>query len=97
MLEFQGDFEHSDIAQFDSLTLGSMKAQTNGVYELMVGNHLIKGKISDLPKPIIMTEKVVNEAKGDVEFKIKAVLRRKIVFGSRPTPLRTGGGRNADE
>lgn len=37
-----------------------------------------------------MTEKVLNEEQGTVEFKIKAVLRRKVVFSSRPTPLRTG-------
>ena len=37
-----------------------MKEASKGNYELLIGNHLIRGKISDLPKPIIMTEKIVD-------------------------------------
>lgn len=34
ILEFQGDFEHSNSTTFDNLPLGSMKELTGGNYEL---------------------------------------------------------------
>jgi hypothetical protein len=35
-----------------------------------------------------MTEKAINEF-GDSEFVIKAIIKKKILFAGRPTPLRT--------
>lgn len=90
MLEFQGDFEHSDTPEFDGLTLGQMKEATKGNYELLIGNHLLRGKISDLPKPLIMTEKIIDRENAQIIHKVKAIIKRKILFQGRPTPLRTG-------
>ena len=36
-------------------------------YEIRIGNHLLKGKIVDLQKPFILTEKVLNEH-GEPEY-----------------------------
>ena len=47
LFEFQGEFEHTEISdtnQFDGLDLGSLIERSQGTYELMVGNHLLKGK-----------------------------------------------------
>ena len=47
LLEFQGDFEHTDMSepdQFRGLELGSLVEKPMGNYELTVGNHLLKGK-----------------------------------------------------
>ena len=41
----------------------------------------------DLPKPIIMTEKIRNE-NGDIELIVKGVIKQKVMFSGRPTPLR---------
>jgi hypothetical protein len=65
-----------------------LKDLGKGNYELMVGNHSIKGKMADLPKPLIMTEKEVTDDR--ISYKIKAVIKRKVMFSSRPTPLRSG-------
>ena len=35
-----------------------------------------------------MTEKVMNEQSGQLEYQIKAVIRKKIMFITRPTPLK---------
>ena len=59
------------------------------MYELQVGNHLIRGKVADLPKPFIMTEKVINEVTGEISLKVVAIIRKKIIFSGRPTPIRT--------
>ena len=89
MFEFQGDFEHSETAQFDSLNLGLLKeSSTKGMYDLQVGNHLLKGKMVDLPKPLILTEKIIHES--EIIYHVRAVIKRKLLFASRPTPLRTG-------
>jgi hypothetical protein len=70
------------------LHLGDLKEVTKGMYELQIGNHLLKGKSVDLLKPLIMTEKIVSPETNELEYQIKAIIRRKIMFGSRPTPLR---------
>jgi hypothetical protein len=65
-----------------------MKESAKGVYDLQIGNHLLKGKALDLPKPLIMTEKVLIGT--EISYRVKAVIKRKIQFGTRPTPIRTG-------
>ncbi|CDW72440.1 UNKNOWN [Stylonychia lemnae] len=91
ILEFQGDFEHSNSSQYDDLNLGSMRELQGGNYELQVGNHMIKGKLTDLPKALLFTEKVFDEFNQQMEYRIKAIIKKKVVFSSRPTPLRTVG------
>jgi len=53
---------------------------------------MLKGKISDLPKALLFTEKVYDEHTNQLEYRIKAIIKRKITFASRPTPLRNVGG-----
>ena len=95
ILEFQGDFENSETAEFDTLPLGILKDCDKGNFELKVGNHLLKGKAIDLPKPLLMTEKVINTY-GEPEFIIKGVVKKKIMFTGRPTPLRTAATNGPD-
>ena len=62
---------------------------------MQVGNHLIKGKSVDLPKPFILTEKFYNEETNEVNYMVRAVIKKKIMFSGRPTPLRAGQGLDA--
>lgn len=64
-----------------------MKEVSKGNYELYIGNHLVKGKAVDLPKALILTEKSIDE-NGSLQFNIKSIIRKKILFSGRPTPLR---------
>lgn len=66
-MEFQGDFEHTETPDYDSLELGNLKELSKGNYELRIGNHLLKGKSQDLLKPLILTEKGVNQ-NGEAEY-----------------------------
>ena len=61
-----------------------------GTYDMQVGNHLLKGKLADLPKPLIMTEKSYNEETNEINYVVRAVIKKKLLFSGRPTPLRTG-------
>jgi len=82
MLEFQGEFEHTEQVQLEGLELGQLEKKEGENYELKVGNHLLKGKEMTLAKPLIFTEKLKEE------YQIKATIRKKILFMSRPTPLK---------
>jgi hypothetical protein len=70
------------------MSLGLLKESAKGVYDLQIGNSLLKGKAIDLPKPLIMTEKV--QEGSEIKYNVKAVIKRKIQFAGRPTPIRTG-------
>ena len=63
------------------------------MYELKIGHHLLKGKIMDLAKPLLFTEKIIND-QGNHEYQIKAIIKRKLLFATRPTPLRNNGKPN---
>jgi hypothetical protein len=69
-----------------------MNESSKGNYDLLIGNHLLKGKISELPKPIIMTQKIIEGTQ--IFHKIVAVIKRKILFSGRPTPLRLNQSAN---
>jgi hypothetical protein len=60
---------------------------------MKIGNHLLKGKITELQKPMIMTERIKKED-GEMEYVIKAVIRKKIMFINRPTPVRNQNNEN---
>jgi len=45
-----------------------------------------KGKLSNLTRPLILTEKS-SSADGEVSLQVQAVVRKKILFSTRPTPL----------
>ena len=46
LLEFQGDFEHSNSFNFDGLSLGDLVTddKVKDAFTLTVSNHLLKGK-----------------------------------------------------
>ena len=72
ILEFQGEFEHSTADTFDDLELGNLTEKAAGNYELLVGNHLLRGrtqfyylthlgKLTPLTKPQVLSERVLNK------------------------------------
>ena len=67
-----------------------MKETSKGNYDMQVGNHLLKGKAVDLLKPLIMTEKFYDEQTNEVKYIVRAIIKKKILFSGRPTPLRIG-------
>jgi len=74
---------------FGSLYLGSIKRSKFGgkdAYDLAVGNHLVRGKMTKLDHPLLFTEKVGEGS--DISFDVKGIITSKIVFSNRPTPLR---------
>ena len=93
ILEMQGEFEHNQLEphEFNHQLLGTLTEKTPGNYELVVQNHILKGKKSLLPSPMLFTERVKNPTTGEVEIQVKAIVREKVLFPTRPTPFRMLG------
>jgi chromosome transmission fidelity protein 8 len=86
-------------------------AHWKGKPTLMIGHHLLEGKIANLPKPVAVLQKVASSVgvksageiagesnidarvplldgdAGSPSWDMVAVVKRKIVFAKRPTPI----------
>ena len=45
LFEFQGEFEHTSVDEFDGLVLGQLADKPNGDVEILCGNQQIRGKL----------------------------------------------------
>ena len=91
IIEMQGDLESriGDI-QLEGKFVGDLHFTKSGqVPVLIIGHHILHGKVVKLEKPLIIMEKTQKEAveESTTEYKVRAIIRRKIVFKTRPKPI----------
>ena len=97
IIELQGSVETHNSIPLKDVGLGDLHYNAHGEPILILGHHLLKGKIVKLSNPIGVFEKktkqlndtlsdtIVEEANHDYE--VIALVRKKIVFSSRPKPI----------
>ena len=68
---------------------------------MIIGHHILYGKVQDLEKPLVAIEKVEVEKELDqeemmdmdqhlemtTEFRVKSVIKKKLIFKTRPKPI----------
>ena len=107
LVELQGQIETRDQVPFNDMHIGDLHFNSNGVPSLIVGHHLLTGKIQSMEKPFAILKKrytnqdtnsnksalqVHNNDIHDTEYEIVALITKKIIFNNRPKPIITKTG-----
>ncbi|XP_076247259.1 chromosome transmission fidelity protein 8 homolog [Calliopsis andreniformis] len=95
IIELQGDlkFESTDIM---NKYIGDLHFTKSGTPIFIIGIHVLHGKEVALPKPLAVlqkkensTDKTVDESDIKTEYIVKAIVKKKLIFRSRPKPIIT--------
>ncbi|XP_042885085.1 chromosome transmission fidelity protein 8 homolog [Penaeus japonicus] len=105
ILELQGDLESRTQEEMASKFIGDLHFTKEGIPILIIGHHIMYGKVQDLEKPYALMHKKkrntdtkemevdgtetqeTTASTAGVEYLIKALIRKKILFKSRPKPI----------
>lgn len=83
LVELQGVLETHEGHSFDGLYIGDLHFTAAGTPNLIVGHHLLTGKVISLPKPLA----VMRTGPDRKEYDVIAIISKKIIFRNRPKPL----------
>ena len=98
LVELQGQLETRDQISFDSMHIGSLHFDSNSTPNLIIGHHLLTGRVVDLEKAIAVLQKTSRSTSVDedsdsekksIQHKVVAIIRKKIIFKYRPKPIIT--------
>ncbi|KAK8744362.1 hypothetical protein OTU49_000765, partial [Cherax quadricarinatus] len=106
MMELQGDLESRTKSEMQNKFIGDVHFTKQGTPILIIGHHILYGKVQDLEKPLAVMRKTwvsSNDTSGmdideldslqdghrqqSVEYTIKAIIRKKLLFKTRPKPI----------
>lgn len=99
-IETEGDYSGEAIASLNmSIPASSSYSLMDRTDEftqakptIRLGHHLLEGKIVSLSKPLAILKTVPNpqsDGSSPIAFDITAIIRKKIVFSKRPSPIVT--------
>ncbi|XP_074644844.1 chromosome transmission fidelity protein 8 homolog [Tubulanus polymorphus] len=100
MVELQGDLEnrHGGSPNLSGKFIGDLHFTKKGVPILIIGHHILYGKVTNLDKPFAVVRKERNiiplqeaieadlTAEGN-SYIVKAIITKKLVFKTRPKPI----------
>ena len=64
---------------------GDLHFTKQGEPLLIIGHHIIPGKVEELEKPFACMRKVNGD--GGVRYEVEAVIKKRILFKKRPKPI----------
>ncbi|XP_067118662.1 chromosome transmission fidelity protein 8 homolog [Centruroides vittatus] len=85
ILELQGDLECTSEQDLRNQFVGDLHYTKNGVPILIIGHHILFGKVVELQKPFAILKRERTET--STEYAVTAVIRRKVLFRTRPKPI----------
>lgn len=98
-MELQGELETRDEAACDGMHIGDLHFDSKGTPNLIIGHHLLTGKVVALEKPFAVLNKhkpttnddtsINGSTQAGTEYEVVALLTQKIVFKNRPKPIIT--------
>ncbi|XP_039249640.2 chromosome transmission fidelity protein 8 homolog [Styela clava] len=97
MIELQGELVSRYDNGLSGNVLGDLHFSKTGEPVMIIGHHMLQGKVTDLDKPFgVMFESKQNNCEIDEDeieasksYEIKAIIKRKIIFKNRPKPIIT--------
>ncbi|KAH8862420.1 Chromosome transmission fidelity protein 8 like [Schistosoma japonicum] len=85
MIELQGDILSKTNSPLEGKLLGDLHFSKKGDPIFLIGHHVLHGKVVALEKPMLVTRK--NTTGSSVSYDIVSVVRRKLLFKTRPKPI----------
>lgn len=85
IIELQGDIKSHSDSSFEGQFIGDVHYTKSGIPVFIIGHHLLYGKETKLEKPFALLEKKIVD--GNTEYLVKAIVRNKIIFKTRPKPI----------
>nr|CAD7591385.1 unnamed protein product [Timema genevievae] len=92
LVELQGDLQsRSKNCLYDQF-IGDLHYSTEGVPMLIIGHHILHGKEVTLEKPFVVMQRVQHSEDtfsqpGQSEYIVKAIVKKKLLFKTRPKPI----------
>ena len=103
MIEMQGDLESRNNEHLEGKFIGDLHYTKDGTPIMIIGHHILYGKVVDMEKPMVTLEKIqVNtELRDDdgemmdvddhleprTEYRVKSIINKKLIFKTRPKPI----------
>ena len=99
IIEMQGDLEsrltgdHADPSQGGFIGDLHYNKKPPHAPVLIIGHHILHGKILDLDKPMVAIKKKKDQHEGEggencsTRYEVEAIIRKKLLFKARPKPI----------
>jgi len=96
IIDLQGDLKFEKDINLNDRLVGDLHFTKSGVPILIIGIHVLHGKEITLEKPLVILKKQHENIENETleqnirtKYIIKAIVRKKLLFRSRPKPIVT--------